>query len=788
MTPTRIDYLVSRFPRTSETFIVREIDALASAGDGAGAGAGASPSASAGAPIGTIRSLFASPDTTVHPVAARWSGRAWRPGARDVAAGLGWALRHRPGPLARLLGAVAVDFRRSPAMLLRALATLLVATAHARDLSRTSGVHVHSHYATFPLLAAWACHRLTGVTYSVTTHAHDIYVDTSGLARRCAEAQFVVAISRHNVNLLRGLLGPAAPIELVHCGIDTAAYECRPRRLPETGPIHALCVASLQEYKGHRHLLEAMAVTGPATARLELDLIGDGPLRGELSALAGELGIADRVRFRGSCPESEVAAALAAADLFVLPSVVAADGQMEGLPVALMESLASGVPTVSTRLSGIGEIVMDGHTGLLCEPGDPADLARAVEQLATDPEATLRMSRAGRELVEEQFELRRSAAALLGLLDRVDPPAAAPAGPAPTDPGPAADVFPPRDAQWRRPRAWVIYLLALAGHYLGLDELVRRRQGPGLVVLMFHRFSDAPDPHPITVTPRTFRRMAAWCRDRELLVDLASGLRALDEGRAGTRYAITVDDGYHDNLQALAALGAPVPATLYVTTGHIGGATLWPYALSDAIAHSPHDSVVVELLGPDAVRLDSPAARQQALEELVAVLKSVPFARFDSALAEVLATLGADVPARAGDMLSWDDVRRLHRWGVEIGAHTVHHPILANADDATAEAEIVGSRDRIAAELSGRPWHFAYPNGGPTDFDGRDVATVVAAGFSSAVTTIEGINRPDTDRFRLLRFNVHEDRFLAPTGLQSRALFFSSTSGLVWWVRSRGGR
>ncbi|MGN7225917.1 glycosyltransferase [Dietzia maris] len=531
-------------------------------------------------------------------------------------------------------------------------------SGRTRPSTWTRSACVHAHYATFPLLAAWACHRLTGVTYSVTTHAHDIYVDTSGLARRCAEAQFVVAISRHNLDMLRGLLGPAAPIELVHCGIDTTGYEFRPRRLPETGPIRALCVASLQEYKGHRHLLEAMAVPGPATARLELDLIGDGPLRGELSALAGELGIADRVRFRGSCPESEVAAARAAADLFVLPSVVAADGQMEGLPVALMESLASGVPTVSTRLSGIGEIVVDGHTGLLCEPGDPADLARAVEQLAADPEATLRMSRAGRELVEEQFELRRSAAALLGLLDRVDPPAAAPAGPAP-----AVDAFPPRDAQWWRPRAWAVYLLALVGHYLGVDELVRRQQGPGLVVLMFHRFSEVPDPHPITVTPRTFRRMAAWCRDCGLLVDLDSGLRALDEGRAGTRYAITVDDGYHDNLQALAALGAPVPATLYVTTGHIGGATLWPYALSDAIAHSRHDSVVVELLGPDALLLVSPTARQQALERLVAVLKSVPFSGFDSALAEVLAALGADVPARVGDMLSWDDVRRLHRWG-----------------------------------------------------------------------------------------------------------------------------
>lgn len=413
MTPGRVDYLVSRFPRTSETFIVREIDALAGEG----------------CPIGTIRSLFGSPDSTVHPVAARWLGRVWRPDVRAVAAAAGWVLGRHPAKLARLLAAIVWDFRRSPRMLVRGVATLAVAIAHARQLAHTPGVHVHAHYATFPLLAAWVCHRLVGVTYSVTTHAHDIYVDTSGLARRCGEAEFVVAISRHNRDLLEGLLDPAIPVELVHCGIDTAAYEFRPRPLPATGPIRALCVASLQEYKGHRYLLEALTVGGPAVSRVELDLIGDGPLRAELVALASRAGIADRVRFRGACPESDVAAALAATDLFVLPSVVATDGQKEGLPVALMESLASGAPTVSTRLSGIGEIVMDGRTGLLCRPGDPGDLAGAIEQLAADPESTLRMSRAGRALVTDQFELRCSVAALKDLIARIPGPVSEPATP-----------------------------------------------------------------------------------------------------------------------------------------------------------------------------------------------------------------------------------------------------------------------------------------------------------------------------------------------------------------------
>ena len=402
MMPTRIDYLVSRFPRTSETFIVREIDGLAHAG----------------ATIGTIRSLFPSGDGTVHPVAARWCDRARRPGAWRTAFAVAWALAVHPCRFARLVVEVAWDFRRAPGMLLRAWVTLLVAAAHARDLSRAPGVHVHAHYATFPLLAAWACHRLTGVTYSVTTHAHDIYVDTSGLRRRCAQASFVVAISQHNLELLGRHLGPGVPVELVHCGIDTAAYRFRPRAVPTSGPVRALCVASLQEYKGHRHLFGAMASEDPVLRRVQLELIGDGPLRGDLEARASELGIADRVRFRGACAEPEVAAALGVADLFVLPSVVASDGQMEGLPVALMEALASGVPTVSTRLSGIGEIVVDRETGLLCRPGDAEDLARAIAETAADPDATVRRCRAGRELVRTEFELARSIGSLSRLLSR----------------------------------------------------------------------------------------------------------------------------------------------------------------------------------------------------------------------------------------------------------------------------------------------------------------------------------------------------------------------------------
>jgi len=394
-------YLVSRFPLTSETFIVREIDAVDRL-DRFDL---------------ELRSLFPSPDNPVHDVARRWTERLIRPSAGAALAGAGWAALTRPRALSSILAAVLVGYRRRPALLVRALTTVLLACAHARDLSRRRPApHVHAHYATYPALAAWVCRRLIGTSYSFTAHAHDVYVDTSMLDRKIADASFVVTISEYNRALLERNNPGHTPIHIVHAGIDTAAYGFRPRTIPADGPVRALTVASLQAYKGHAVLFHALAMGGPAVDRITLDLIGDGMLRGDLERLAEELGLAQRVRFLGSRSEVEVRTALDEADLFVLPSVVADDGQMEGLPVALMEALACGVPTVSTELSGIPEIVIDGVTGLLAVPGDAASLNRTLAAMVECGTGTLAFARAGRDLVTREFDLEQSAAVLSGLL------------------------------------------------------------------------------------------------------------------------------------------------------------------------------------------------------------------------------------------------------------------------------------------------------------------------------------------------------------------------------------
>lgn len=398
MSGKQIDYLVSRFPVTSETFIVRELDALSADGRQLG-----------------LRSLFPSPDPQVHDIARPWVDKLVRPGVGASIAGLLWALIRHPVITSSIFFDVTRGYAARPNLLIRALATIPIATAHARDLhSPGTSRHIHAHYATYPALAAWICSRLVGITYSTTIHAHDLYVDQSMLGRKLDGAEFIVTVSDYNRRLLERYT--ETPVHVIHAGINTSAYPFNPRRIPDHGPINALCVASLQEYKGHEVLLRALALGGSVVERIELDLIGDGPLRNELQDLATELGLSSRVRFHGGQSETVVRQALAEADLFVLPSVVAADGQMEGLPVALMEALASGIPTVSTRLSGIPELLIPEQTGFLAVPGDAQSLHDTLEQLLASGPALDEYERAGRHLVEREFDINATTAALRALL------------------------------------------------------------------------------------------------------------------------------------------------------------------------------------------------------------------------------------------------------------------------------------------------------------------------------------------------------------------------------------
>ena len=312
-----------------------------------------------------------------------------------------------PGRYLQTFGrVVSGSFRRPAGGSLKGVLVFIKAAAFARLVERLGVQHVHAHFIHHPATAAWAIHRLTGVSFSVTAHADDLFVGPALLNEKVSEASFVVTISEYNRSLLDRMTGGAGQIEVVHCGVDPRLLPYRERK----GQRRVVCVARLEPKKGHRDLLQAFARARAEVPGLSLDLVGDGAERGALVRLSDELGLSNDVRFHGALSSRQVHALLYDCDLFVLAAVrttVASfrTGYMDGIPVSLMEAMATGLPVVATSISGIPELVMDGQTGILAAPGDVQELAGAIVRLCEDPELGVRLARRARSLVVERFNL-----------------------------------------------------------------------------------------------------------------------------------------------------------------------------------------------------------------------------------------------------------------------------------------------------------------------------------------------------------------------------------------------
>lgn len=389
--------LLSRFPLVTETFILREVIELERQGR----------------PVRLVPLLHERPEV-VHREALPWMGRVLHAPllSAEVAAASLRVLRRRPGQVLRLFGRLAAASASSPGFLVKTLAIFPKSLWIAERLEAEGAEHLHAHFATHPATLALIVSSLTGIPWSVTVHAHDIFVSRVLLREKLAAARFVRAISRFNRDYLERLYPELeGRVRVIHVGIDPAVY----RRLPPPpeGLPQILCVASLRPYKGHSVLLEACRLLLEQGVAFRCELVGEGPLRTELARRIAELGLRDVVRLRGALPQNQVARRLGRSTVFVLPSVVAPDGQMEGIPVALMEAMAAGRPVVASDLSGIPELVQDGVSGLLVPPGDAAGIAAALKRLIDDPGLGRALGERGREKVEREFRLDGTVADLL---------------------------------------------------------------------------------------------------------------------------------------------------------------------------------------------------------------------------------------------------------------------------------------------------------------------------------------------------------------------------------------
>jgi colanic acid/amylovoran biosynthesis glycosyltransferase len=394
----RIAYIMSRFPGLSETFILREMCEMEKLNWQL-----------------ELYPLIFQNETVVHAEALDWIDRVHRSSVASILAANFLLFFTRPWLYFSLLWKVVSGNIHSPKFLIRAIAIFPKAVWMARQMLKDHVDHIHAHYATHPALAAWIIYQITGISFSVTVHAHDIFVDKSMLGQKLRDARKIVAISQYNREYLTKYLGPwvTEKIEIIHCGVIPELYVKRAGATPaETSQYNVLSTGSLRAYKGFTHLLDACNILAKKGFSFHCRIVGGGELYEQLLGKIDSLNLQSYVELLGPKTQADVVDLLQRSDCYVQPSVITVSGKMEGIPVSLMEAMASSLPVIATNISGVPELVIHGKTGFLVQPEDSEGLANAIMYEYHHPIEVDLWARAGKEHVLKEFNVSTNVAQL----------------------------------------------------------------------------------------------------------------------------------------------------------------------------------------------------------------------------------------------------------------------------------------------------------------------------------------------------------------------------------------
>lgn len=385
----RIGFLVKTYPKISETFILEEILGLERRGLSLG-----------------IFSLRRPSDEISHAACLRVRAPvAYVPGTRA---------RELPVALAAHLRLLLRRPRRYLAALAFALATpgrgrireFLQAGCLSDQLVAAGIGHLHAHFVSEPGGVAELVMRFSGIPYSLSAHAKDIYLSGDGaLRRKLQAARFTVTCTESNCAYLAARVCPGTPLTRIYHGVDAGRFV--PARPAAGGdgqaPPLLLAVGRLRAKKGFATLVEACRLLRDDGIRLRCQIIGYGEERDRLRAQIAAAGLDGVVQLTGKLNQDQVIARYRAAQVFALPCQVADDGDRDGIPNVLLEAMAMELPVISTPVSGIPEVIEHGHNGLLVPPRHPGALAAAIARLIAEPDLGRRLGAAGRLTVQRQF-------------------------------------------------------------------------------------------------------------------------------------------------------------------------------------------------------------------------------------------------------------------------------------------------------------------------------------------------------------------------------------------------
>jgi glycosyltransferase involved in cell wall biosynthesis len=388
--PIRIAYVVKRYPRFSETFVVNEILAHEAAG----------------AEI-QIFALHPPADTHFQPAIAAVRAPVTYLLGSHIRADMLWSLLQR-------LGSELPDFWNQLGAAENASGTELYQAARLALEVRSRGItHIHAHFATTAASVARLASLFTGVPYTFTAHAKDIFhelVDPVELAQKLAGAAGVVTVSDFNVRFMAGQFHESAhKLRRIYNGLDLNQFAFT---APDERPPKIVAVGRFIEKKGFGDLIDACAVLRGWGVEFQCEIIGGGELVPSLAMHIRDLNLESAIQLAGSRPLNYVQQSLRQAALLAVPCVTAANGDRDGLPTVLLEAMALGTPCVGTSVTGIPEAIRNEETGLLVPERQPQELAVAIQRLLADGELRVRIARAARSLVERQFDIHRNAAEL----------------------------------------------------------------------------------------------------------------------------------------------------------------------------------------------------------------------------------------------------------------------------------------------------------------------------------------------------------------------------------------
>ena len=386
--PKKIGYVVKRYPRFSETFIVNEILAHEDSGLEL-----------------QIFSLNYPDDSHFQDIVGEVQSPVTYLPQDYIKASTWWDYLNKAVEVIPCLFTMLEVFRNER------FRHVYQAIELAKIIKTTGIDHLHAHFATSATTVARMASYFANIPYTFTAHAKDIYhkdIDFKDLQSKIHDASSVITVSDYNIeHLTRMFVSDKNKIKRIYNGLDLRKLE---HRIPINRKPEIITIGRLVEKKGLNILVDACNILAKRGVDFHCSIIGKGELESELLKQIKEKNLQDKVELTGALPRTQSLQKFYESSIFAAPAIVANDGNRDGLPTSILESMALGVPCISTDVTGIPEVLKDNETGIIVPQNNSVELANAIEKLLNDPELSILLSKNARKLIESNFDISKNSA------------------------------------------------------------------------------------------------------------------------------------------------------------------------------------------------------------------------------------------------------------------------------------------------------------------------------------------------------------------------------------------